>query len=119
MTDKSVPCSEVRSTDLTYHQTFLQAQLSVKSRTEVSLTKKLAIEVYPEGADKQTAKEDLEVAQQKLICAIGSMDARRQEMINYYTTNLEKLKDENYKSPQFYSTSHETVEWAIKMFYHR
>lgn len=98
---------------------YLQAQMSVQSRAETSLVKKLAVEVYPEGPDKQAAQRDLDEVQQSLICAIGSMDARRQEMIDFYITNFEKIKDENYKNPQFYSKSHETVEFAIKMFYRR
>ena len=96
---------------------YLQAQTSVQSRAEASLIKKLAIEVYPEGADKQAAQKELDEAQRSLICAIGAMDARRQEMIDYYTTNFEKIKDENYKSPQFYPKSHDTVEFAIQCFY--
>lgn len=38
---------------------YLQAQMSVQSRAETSLVKKLAVEVYPEGPDKQAAQRDL------------------------------------------------------------
>lgn len=81
------------------------------------LTKKLAVEVYPEGADKEQAKQDLAKAQRSLICHVGAVDARRQEAIDYYNTHLDSLKDFNYKHPSLYSTGHQVIENTIKSYY--
>lgn len=102
-----------------YVRLFKDAQENVRGGVENVLTKKLAIEVYPEGADKERAKQDLEKAQHSLICHVGAMDARRQEMLEYYTKWYEKLKPFNWRSPYDYGTSHETIECAVKNYYRR
>lgn len=100
---------------------FLEARFSIISRTEEVIMKKLAVDMYPEGPDKRTAQKDLEEARQSLVCAIGSMDARRQEMIDYYTANFEKIKENYYnlRDPHDYSTSHRLVECTVRNFYKR
>jgi hypothetical protein len=96
---------------------FLYARLSVISRTEDVIMKKLAVELYPESPDKCEAQRELEVAQRRLINCIGSMDARRQELIAYYTENFDKIDGENRRDPNDYGTSHKVVECTVFNFY--
>ena len=102
-----------------YVSLFKTAQQNLRDSAENVLTKKLAVEIYPEGADKEQAKQDLEKAQHSLICHIGAMDARRQEMLEYYTKWYEELKPFNWRSPYDYGTSHETIECVVTNFYRR
>ncbi len=100
---------------------FIETRFSIMSRTEEVIIKRLAVDMYPEGPDKQTAQNELNNAQQRLIKSIGAMDARRQELIDYYTTNLEKIKESSYnlRDPHDYSTSHALIETIIRNFYKR
>ena len=100
---------------------FQSARLSVFSRTEEVIMKKLAVDIYPDGPDKQRAQDELDKAQQRLIVSIGAMDARKQELIEYYTSNFEKIKESFYglRDPRDYGTSHEVVECTVRNFYKR
>lgn len=95
------------------------AAWNLQKVVEEVLVKKDAVEVYPEGPDKEKAKQDLEKAKYSLICHVGAVDARQQEAIDYYTTHFDKLKEFNYKHPNKYFTSHEIIENTIKNYYRK
>ena len=69
------------------------------------------IELYPEGADKETAKRDAEISKQSLLNAIAIYD----DLANQY----EKAIAQNDRQTTFdykrkLSTSHELIEIAYK-----
>ena len=74
-----------------------------------------AIDLYPEGADKEAAKKQAEKAKELLICAIGHYDDLRRQY-------LEAIKDEGERrTTVHYScdppTSHFWVEKAYEEFW--
>lgn len=95
------------------------AMWNLQDAVEEVLKKKDAVEVYPEGPDKEQAKQDLEKVKQSLICRVGYMDGRQQEAIDYYTAQFDKLEEFNYKHPNKYPTSHELIENEVKNYYHK
>lgn len=92
-----------------------RAQTELADAVCAVIIKRDVLDLYPEGPDKEQAKEDLAKTQRSLICHVGAYDARRQETIEYYKKNYEALS--LYPSPESRWTSHDVVEWAYKYKY--
>lgn len=75
------------------------------------LIKKLAIDVYPDGADKARAIKDYEHAKYQLLCLIGEYDDEYQQYLNRV-----KNKEQEEEFPPVYS-SHELIERYVSEFY--
>ena len=67
-----------------------------------------AITLYPEGADKQKAIKDAEVAKQGLLCAIGYYDDITRQYNEAIKTNEVRITTIDYKL--HIKTSHEIIE---------
>ena len=93
----------------------LTAYRRLQERAEKVIICNGAIDLYPEGADKEKAKRDAEKAKFSLLCAIGVFD----DLVRQYQTAL----DEPYErvTTTYYgrecATSHEIIERAYKAFY--
>lgn len=70
------------------------------------------ISLYPDGADRISAENDLADAQHHLLCAIGAVDGRLADMNQYYEAHCDILQKNHYKVPNYYTKSHELVEQA-------
>ena len=74
-----------------------------------------AIDLYPEGADKEKAKRDAEHAKQLLLCSVGHYD----DLLRQYK---EALAEEGERNTTAYwtketKTSHEWIEFAYEEFW--
>lgn len=74
-----------------------------------------AIDLYPEGADKEAAKKEAESAKEFLLCAIGHYDDLRRQY-------LEAIKDKGERRTTVHYSctppkSHFWVEKAYEEFY--
>ena len=67
-----------------------------------------AITLYPEGADKQKAIKEAEVAKQGLLCAIGYYDGITREYNETLKCDEQRITTIDYK-PHI-KTSHEIIE---------
>jgi len=95
----------------------LTAYRRLQERAEKVIICNGAIDLYPEGADKEKAKRDAEKAKYSLLCAIGVYD----DLVNQY----QRAFDEPYErvTTTYYgrecATSHEIIEKTYKNFYKR
>ena len=74
-----------------------------------------AIDIYPEGADKEKAKRDADKAKESLLCAVGHYD----DLLRQYKEALAEEGERNttaYWTKEF-KTSHEWIEMAYEEFY--
>ena len=92
-----------------------QAKEWLYSTVKRCAIKKEVIDLYPEGPDKEAAIKAFHSAQRALLCAIGSYDARLQELKNEYYTYHEKFT-ESFGSPEMILTSHEVIEYAYREY---
>ena len=76
-----------------------------------------AIELYPEGADKEKAKKDAQSARMLLLSAIGVYDDLIRQYKEALASNYERVTTLHYSAK--YLTSHEIVENVYKNFYTR
>lgn len=75
------------------------------------LIKKLAVDVYPDGVDKNHAIKDYEYAKHQLLCLIGEYDDEYQQYLN----RVKNSKQEEEFPPVY--NSHELIERCISEFY--
>ena len=75
------------------------------------IIKKGVIDLYPDGADKDKAVENLEFAKRHLLCLIGEYDDLRNQISNDIEKYAGRLKNK-YKVP---CDSHERVETTYKV----
>lgn len=73
-----------------------------------------AIELYPEGPDKEAEKRELVQAKERLIYAIADYDGRRAELTNFYLSHLSELEGTRQIDwrPSQWPTSHQIVRNA-------
>ena len=93
----------------------LATAYSIRERAKKVIICNGAVDLYPEGADKEKAKRDAEQAQKLLLCAIGHYD----DLLRQYK---EALSQEGERNTTAYwtketKTSHEWVEVAYEEFY--
>ena len=91
------------------------AKESIRNKVYDIIAKKGVIDLYPEGADKEKAIQDLEQAKKSLICSIGAYDSALAEYKRYYTNNFEKISD-RWTAPGDFGTSHYLVEMFYKHY---
>jgi hypothetical protein len=93
-----------------------EAIYSLQERAEKVIICNGAIDLYPEGADKEKAKADAEKAKHLLLCAIGHYD----DLVRQYK---EVCASPDRNTTAYYGrtiqTSHELIERAYKDFYKR
>jgi hypothetical protein len=98
-----------------YWEKLSVARGRLKDTVEAVIIRSGVVELYPEGADKTKAINDLNHAKSILLCAIGSYDSAR----NNYNEALESIKPRittaSYGAA--FKTSHEWVEIFYKEFY--
>lgn len=74
------------------------------------------IDLYPEGTDKETAKENAEKAKRHLLCAIGRYD----DIVNLYNDALRNIhRNTTLSYMPIPPNSHELIEIYYKNFYKR
>jgi hypothetical protein len=88
---------------------------SIRERAKRVIICNGAIDIYPEGADKEAAKKEAEKAKEFLLCAIGHYDDLRRQY-------LEAIKDKSERRTTVHYScnppkSHFWVELAYEEFY--
>ena len=74
-----------------------------------------AIDIYPEGADKEAARVKAENAKKLLLCSIGHYDDLRRQYLEALAENGERNTTALWTKECM--TSHEWVEMAYKEFW--
>ena len=74
-----------------------------------------AIDLYPEGADKEAAKKEAESAKELLLCVIGHYDDLRRQYLEAINENGERRTTVHYSCNP--PKSHFWVEKAYEEFY--
>jgi hypothetical protein len=80
------------------------------------LARNIAISVYPDGADKEVAKEEASNAKFKLLCAIGNYDDIRCQLIGYIDNNV-FYETKNYPKKDRLLNSHAVINNVCQKFY--
>ena len=93
----------------------LATGFSIRERAKKVIICNGAIDLYPEGADKEKAKRDADKAKEILISAVGHYD----DLLRQYK---EALSEEGERNTTTYwtkeaMTSHEWIEMAYEEFY--
>ena len=88
---------------------------SIRERAKKVIICNGAIDLYPEGADKEAAKREAERVKNLLLCSIGHYDDLRRQY-------LEALAENGARNTTVYwtkecKTSHEWVEMAYEEFW--
>ena len=87
---------------------------TLRTRVEKVIICNGAIDLYPEGADKEKAKADAEKAKHSLLCIIGHYD----DLVRQYK---EVVASPDRNTTTYYGrtlkTSHEWIEYCYKDFY--
>ena len=73
-----------------------------------------AIDLYPEGADKEAERRELARAQNRLICVIADYDGRWAELKSYHMTHYTEIQESRQANwnPDQWPTSHQIVRNA-------
>lgn len=82
----------------------------LQARVRQVLIKEKTVSVYPDGVDKEKAKDALELERQKVLCSIGSYDCRYAELQKLLLRNEERKTTQSFSLP---CASHEYVETII------
>lgn len=94
----------------------MDAQAQLYDVVELVETRRLAIEVYPKGPDKEIAEENLHIAKQGLTKAINKYNAAARAY------NEALMKEADILPKTWHPTrlsAHQQVEFAVKSFYQR
>lgn len=106
--------SDKRREDL--HIEVLDKQDWLEKCAKQVIVKNGVINLYPEGPDKEVAKEESEKAKKSLLTAIGSYDGIRCDMIQYIKKHSNDFVT-TVRWPLNYITSHEIIERAYARFF--
>lgn len=80
------------------------------------LSRKIAAEVYPDGADKESARKELEYARKVVLNCVADYDLSKKELVDYINSNIfETTKD--WPTVVMIRKSHDIVERACEDFY--
>ena len=104
--DKSLKAIEIEREDTVY---------SILERAKRVIICNGAIDIYPDGADKEVAKREAEKAKELLLCAIGHHDDIRRRYLEAINDTGERRTTTYYGSNP--PTSHYWVETAYEEFY--
>ena len=88
---------------------------SIRERAKRVIICNGAIDLYPEGADKEAAKKEAEKAKEFLLCAIGHYDDLRRQYLEANKEKGERRTTVHYSCNP--PTSHFWVEVAYEDFY--
>jgi hypothetical protein len=93
----------------------LATAFTIRERAKTVIVCNGAIDLYPEGADKEAAKKEAERVKNLLLCSIGHYDDLRRQY-------LEALAENGERNTTVYwtkecKTSHEWVEMAYEEFW--
>jgi hypothetical protein len=93
----------------------LAAAFTIRERAKTVIICNGAIDLYPEGADKEAAKREAERVKNLLLCSIGHYDDLRRQY-------LEALAENGERNTTIYwtkecKTSHEWIEKAYEEFW--
>ena len=98
-----------------YSEKLIVARGRLKDAVEAVIIRSGVVELYPEGADKSKAINDMNYAKSILLCAIGCYDSAR----NNYNEALESTEPRVTTTcyGMAFKTSHEWVEIFYEEFY--
>lgn len=93
----------------------LTTAFAIRERAKKVIICNGAVDLYPEGADKEAAKREAERVKKLLLCSIGHYDDLRRQY-------LEALAENGERNTTVYwtkecKTSHEWVEMAYEEFW--
>lgn len=73
-----------------------------------------AINLYPEGPDKEAERRELARAQNRLICVIADYDGKWSDLKSYHITHYAEIQESRQASwnPDLLPTSHQLVRNA-------
>lgn len=90
----------------------------LRNRVKNTLARIIAVSVYPDGADKTSAKNEAEEAQHLLLCEIGEYDLALRELNNYIKNHVFVVTTIRYpRSNDRLATSHQIIKDACLEFY--
>ena len=89
------------------------------AQAEKTITKSGVVDLYPEGADKEVAKEVFAAARYRLRYLIGALDTARAEYIRYCEENKDSFVTTRSSKWVFVHTSHDIVEQVYQNYYRR
>lgn len=82
---------------------------------ELVIVRHGVVNLYPDGPDKERAEIDLAKAKHSLLCAIGTSDDVRAELMRYIDAHYEEfVTTADYVTPY---TSHEIIEKTWRSFF--
>ena len=93
----------------------LASAYSIRERAKRVIICNGAIDLYPEGADKEKAKRDAEKAKEILLCAVGHYD----DLLRQYKEAMSQEGERNTTAcwSKETKTSHEWIEMAYEEFW--
>ena len=93
----------------------LETAFAIRERAKKVIVCNGAIDLYPEGADKEAAKREAERAKNLLLCSIGHYDDLRRQYLEAFAENGERNTTVYWTREC--KTSHEWVEMAYEEFW--
>lgn len=93
----------------------LTTAFAIRERAKKVIICNGAIDLYPEGADKEAAKREAERVKNLLLCSIGHYDDLRRQYLEALTENGERNTTVYWTREC--KTSHEWVEMAYEEFW--
>lgn len=82
-----------------------------------TLAKIIAVSVYPEGTDKESAKNEAEEARHLVLCEIGEYDLALQELKTYIESHTFVTTARYPRNNDRLATSHQIIRHACSEFY--
>ena len=91
------------------------ANQHLAERAELVIVRRNVVDLYPDGPDKELAEADLAKAKSSLLCAIGTSDGVRAELMRYIKAHYKDfVTTAGYPEPY---TSHEIIEKTWRNFF--
>ena len=97
------------------HGERLATAYTIRERAKKVIICNGAIDLYPEGADKEAAKREAERVKNLLLCSIGHYDDLRRQYLETLAENGERNTTVHWTKEC--KTSHEWVEMAYEEFW--
>lgn len=93
-----------------------EANALLQGRTETVIIKSGALQLYPDGADKNAATKDLNEAKYSLLCGIGHYDDVLNQLKNLMRKDGERVTTLHWTASN-HPTSHEVIENTYRNFF--
>ena len=91
------------------------ANQHLAERAELVIVRRGVVDLYPDGPDKELAEADLDKAKKSLLCAIGTSDGVRAELMRYVKDHYKDfVTTAGWVEPY---TSHEIIEKTWRKFF--